>query len=230
MGSVLLVAMVVGCAAQSQTTAGEGEHYDAAKAVAAEDLMVMEPGKATYLRTHKGKEKRVTFELAKVDAQTWTWAAEDFRVTTLSIDDDGGIRIKSDIEFDEDADARYAPPLPMLPAKLEPDKPVTAESKMTVYDANGKKIKAKGTCRVTIELLGKRSVDTPIGPIECYVIRTTRKIDLDLANVEVVIHNAYAPALGKGKGSGLVRQAFERHTKALGLLGGKTAEELVLTE
>ncbi len=218
-----LAMLLAGCATGPREGAAPSEGYAATDAVAAADLLPLEAGKATYVRKRDGKESRVTFTLAQAD-KGWQWEAEDVRSTTLVGGGKDGIAIARDIEFDEDADVRYDPPIPMLPARLEQGKAVTAKSRMTVYDASGKSTRAKGNCSVRIDLLGKRSIDTPAGAIDCYIVRTRREIRLDLASVDVVIHSAYAPD------KGLVHQAVERHTKALGLFGGKSSDELVLAK
>jgi hypothetical protein len=223
MYALWLPTLLLSACTATQRPNADGGDYTPADTVAAKDLLALEPGKATYERTVNGRSSRVTVELTEGKDKTWTSQTEKVRTTTLVVDD-GAIAVVRDIERDDDADVRYEPAILMLPAKLEQGKPVTAEAKMTVHDGDGDGIKARGTCRVKIELLGMRSVTTPAGEFECHVIRTTRTIRLDLAHVDVVIHAAYSPE------HGLVRERIERHTKALGLFGGKSSEEMVLIE
>lgn len=214
----MLGVALAGCATPQAATQSQRD-LRPGDAVRAEELFTLESRQVRFERSVGGRTQEVTFEMSPHDAG-WIWAAEDLRAVQLLPDEDGDIAIAREFEPGEDSDVRYDPALLMLPATLEPNQPATAESRMTVLNAKGDATRAKGTCHVTVELLGRREVEAPAGRFDCVVLRTTRRIKLDLAEVEVEIHSAYAP------GTGLIRQTIDRRTRALGLFGGTTREQL----
>jgi hypothetical protein len=114
----------------------------------------------------------------------WRRRTPDGRIEHIGQAKDGAwvIHATEDLKFA--ATTVYDPPFPLLPAKLEPGKSVTTESKMTVHDRNNPKvIKDRGTCTRTLTAQSIQMVTTRAGQFECYRIASSITAKLGLADV-----------------------------------------------
>lgn len=220
------IALATGCAAPTRTPDQPPPAADtsAELTVDAADLLPLTPRSRTFIHRSGGDESRWTFTLEPVDDTTFAWTALEQRRTLLRRGDEGGIVIPEETEWADNSHVQYDPPIPLLPPTLRTGEPVEAEAAMTVLDRASGNRRAAGNVTVSIELLGERQVQTPAGPFDALVIRSQRRIRLDLASVDVTIDAAYAPGIG------MVRQTIERRTRALGLFGGTKTETLELAE
>ena len=165
------------------------------------------------------KPRTVPYRIRPQDSH-WLSELPGVRETVFEVRD-GTQYVLSEREFSESVATAYAPPLLLLPAHLEMDKPVTGESHVTVTTLDGKP-RDSGQVRYTIRLLGRQQLQTPSGSVEVYVIQADRHMKLKLAEANVQIISQYEP------GKGLVGQKVHRQTRVLGLLPGRKDEQLTI--
>jgi DUF3108-like len=164
------------------------------------------------------------FQLEPAEGGRWRWQFPGDHEVHLTKDADGSLLIAADVDFTQAAHVDYDPPLRRLPATLKPGEAYEGESKMVVkHTANGA-VRDQGTCAYKVELIESRAVDTPAGRFDAAIVRMTRSIKLNLAQVEVTIVTAYAP------GVGVVAEYVDRNTKALGLFTIQSREKLLLSK
>jgi hypothetical protein len=173
-------------------------------------------------RVTLGPRKGQTLTAALTDQGDgrWRYELENTREVFLIRNDADGTLVTRETDQEEKVEVLYEPALQMLPPEMTPGVPVTNEVKMTVRNLADGKVRDQGTCELTCEYIGTRVVSSLNGDVEAHVIRTTRRIKLNLAQVEVKIENAYLPDVGT------IVERFWRDTRALGLFSVKTSEEL----
>jgi len=188
------------------------------------DTLLRAPGDRAALRFTRGPHQDETVEMTvSAEDEGWSRTLEGLRTTHFAQDDEG-LRVRGEDDFEQKVRVTYQPPLLVLPPTLESASKAQAESRMTVTDLEGKNVRDKGHCRVEIELLGRQRVATPAGFFDAVIIRTTRTIDLGLADAEVVITAGYVPERG------LVAEHIARTTRPLGLFTSKREDEMRLAE
>lgn len=126
----------------------------------------------------------------------WRISLEGIRVTYLQQAADGAIQITREDEHSEGVWVTYDPPIVLLPARVAMDSPIEQRTHMTVYSLADGSLRDQGWCTYQVELRGRRTVNTPMGLKEVYVMRTARQIELGLADVQVVSETAYVPGVG----------------------------------
>ncbi len=157
------------------------------------------------------KPKEVAFDVRwSTDESVWNQMTETLGESIYRIGPNGSIRLVADNDSAEEVEVRYDPPMHARPPQTTLGSRASAKSTMTVYNLDGS-VRDKGTCEYTVESLGTRKVETPAGMFDTVVVRTTRKIDLKLATVQVVIDTAIAP------GVGMVAENVRQNIRALGL-------------
>lgn len=223
-GFVLLM-LVSGCATTGDTTAappastGNLELRQEAKPIAGLKLNPLKArsGAVTYVEgDRKGKTAATT--LAQGEGVTWKDVTQD--IHTMVMKDDGGkLVMLSEEDVAENVAITYEPPFVLLPEKVAMGEKVTGETLMTVNHLKTGSKRDSGPCRYVVELLGMQTIQTPAGTFEAYVFKTTREIDLSLANVTVTIHTAHVPEVG------IVMTRVEQKTKAIGIFTMNKKEE-----
>lgn len=166
--------------------------------------------------SRKGKTARMVTKAAEGEA--WEQTVESIRTMFLQ-QTDGQIVLPSEKDVDENVAITYDPPLVLLPAKVTAGHKHEGKSIMTVNNLKTGKERDKGPCHYSVELLGMQSIATPAGPIDAYLFRTVREIDLSLAKVKVTIHTAHAPERG------IIMTRVEQNTRAIGLFSMSKKEE-----
>lgn len=131
------------------------------------------------------------------------------RIEHLGFDEDGAILAGAVEDLEHEALTRYDPPLPMLPAGIEPGEPMTSRADLTVLDrSNPDRQKDRGSCERTITYEADQSVITPAGRFDCLRIRSEYEADLTLATVTQTSVAWYAPRVG------MVAERYREQVKA----------------
>jgi len=162
---------------------------------------------------------------AKVEpdgSHRWKYTLEATRVVWVERNPGGGMSVPREQDSAEGVDIAYKPALVLLPPSLTINEPFTQTCEMIVTNLKDGAPRDRGTCTITVKLVGQRKVMTPAGEFECAIVESTRVIDLHLAKVDVAVRTAYAPKLGT------VAEGLAQTTRALGIIGSTTEEEIRL--
>lgn len=154
------------------------------------------------------------------DHNHWRLRLETLRDTYLQQAADGAIQITREDEYKEGVWVAYDPPLILLPARLAMGKPTQQRTRMAVHNLTDGLLRDQGWCTYQVQLLGCKTVDTPDGRQDGYVLQTRRQIELQLAEVQVVSEAVYVP------GVGWMREKIDRITKPMRLFEVRQSESL----
>jgi hypothetical protein len=175
-------------------------------------LMPAEPRQAVFQHI-AGQAEPTTVPLTIEKTLSGTWQATFTGMSTQVFRrlDDGTIHLEQDIDNEQNARVSYDPPIVWLPGTLRPDTTHEGTTTMTVTNLADGSHRDTGPCTYTVQLVGRQHVPTPVGWFDAVLVRMTRKIDLNLADVNVTIDIAYVPRVG------MVAQTVEQKIRALGL-------------
>lgn len=168
--------------------------------------------------------ERTVLQVIPAGKDGWTLRDPKGTTTHVYLNADGDVLATSEEDVEENVIVEYEPALRLLPATLVQGQPVTDSSHMFVYNRKTKKLRDQGTIDVEIELMGRQHMQTPAGEMAVNVVRTTRRIRLNLAEATVTTYAAYAP------GRGLVAERVEQNTKAIGIFSGTKTSEIRLSK
>lgn len=169
----------------------------------------------------KESPKRFTSTFKRLKDQTWSLNVEDLREIQFRASN-GRVMVTRDVDVKENVRVDYDPPLEFLKPSLAKNQPINGESTMIVRNRKTGSIRDQGTCVYQVTLVGKKQIDTELGKLDVQHIRMTRKIKLNLAQVDITIDQLRHATFG------LIRSYTVRQTKALGLFGSTTTEDMVL--
>jgi len=213
-----IAAGLTACAGQTKPTGGAAMDFHPAGAVTATQLLPPQSREATFAWTDgpaQGQTCGLQFEPS--DAGAFIATLEDQNVSRLE-QMGGAWLLTGEDDLDEQVTITYDPPLLVLPAEMKVGEPFATECNMTVRNLDSGAPRDRGTCAVEIELLGRRTIDVAGVAAEVFVVRSTRRLDLKLADVTVTITTSYQPQVG------VVAEHVHRHVKAIGLFE-RTVEE-----
>ena len=152
----------------------------------------------------------------------WRINLKDTRAIYLQQTAHGAIQVTREDEHNEGVWVTYDPPMVLLPARVAMDSPIEHRTRMAVHNRTNGSLRDQGWCTYQVELLGRKTANTPMGLKEVYVMRTTRQIDLKLAEVQVVSETTYLP------GVGWLSERVDRITKPMRLFEVHQTESLEL--
>ncbi|MBI1369276.1 MAG: hypothetical protein GC162_11570 [Planctomycetes bacterium] len=119
------------------------------------------------------------------------------RVEHLGRADDGSIVLGAVEDKPHNALTIYDPPMPLLPAGLEPGKSMQFTSKMTIVGLDHPdQQRDRGTATRTITHIADQTVITPSGSVRTRKIKSEEDAKLGLASVHVEDVHWYAPKRG----------------------------------
>lgn len=221
--ALVLPLAMIGCTAPPSATPMPGVNATQPNAkpiqpIAATKLFPLSPRQGAFAVRENGKPPRtVPFQLQK-HGDYWILSDPQNR-TYLRQADNGDLVIFREDDARQQVRIDYDPAIVMLPARITPTSRPHGQVKMIVHNLSNGKVRDQGTCDYTIAPIGQVRVKTPAGVYETYHLRTTRKINLHLANAEVTLDTSYAPGVGQ------VAQVVKQHTQALGLFGSDSTQQ-----
>lgn len=134
----------------------------------------------------------------------------------------GDLVVMRETDLRENVRIEYQPGVVLLPAELAAGVTRQGEAHMTVYNLGTDQQREQGTCKYQIDVIGLQQVETAASPVDAWLVRTQRDMDLSLADAHVTLETAYAPQLG---------QVYERahiRTVALGLFANEQSYTMKL--
>ncbi len=188
--------------------------------VAAIDIYPLQAAKQTHHYVDGRRKGQIfTWRFERGTDNTWNDVDEGMHTMVIR-EKDGAILVVREEDSDEKVRIEYDPPLELLPAKLEVGKPRETKCRMSVYDLATGNLREEGDCVHVVEYLGRQKRRIAAGEVDACRTRAVRRMQLKLAQVEVVIEVAAVPGQGK------IWSRIERDTRALGLFSVKSAEEM----
>ena len=131
------------------------------------------------------------------------------RIEHIGLGKEGSLIVGAVEDLEHEALTRYDPALPLIPADLKQDEPMTSKAKLTVLDRNNPdQERDSGSCEQTITYEADQRVITPAGQFDCLRLRTEYKAELTLATVNQTSRDWYAPRVG------LVAKEHEERVRA----------------
>lgn len=140
----------------------------------------------------------------------WNYQRLGQRVEFLTVADDGSITMDGLENIERDVTVKLVPAVAVLPARLEPDRPIRREVRMTVYDRqNPSRVKSSGDAVITLCYDADQTLNTPAGKFECRRIRLTWDADFGFGSTSSTTTCYYADDVG------LIAENYDAHTTIL---------------
>lgn len=222
-GLALLMAVaatVAGCVAAPPPVAGPGG-FTPVPTTAMADLFPLSARMAHFQITRGyNTGQRVDWSLT-ADGEGWLQTLESINRVHYRTGDDGALLIVREDDFREKVQVTYDPPV-RLPSSLTMGQTVQGQCKVTIRKVADGSVRESGTMTYQVDLLGRRTIDTPAGPLAVVTVRMKRQIRLHMASVTVEIVDDY------GMGRGPVAQRTAQTVRALGLGGSPQTFEVRL--
>jgi hypothetical protein len=139
----------------------------------------------------------------------------DRRIEHLGYDAKGSLVLGAVEDLDHAAYTVYDPPLPLIPADMQPNSPMKFTCNMIVTDLKKPSVeKDRGSCVVTITADTLQPVTSPAGRYKCVRITSDYTAKLKLANIVTHTESWYAEDIG------LIAEKSDETIKALFLSFG----------
>ncbi|MEX0775179.1 MAG: hypothetical protein WD042_05635 [Phycisphaeraceae bacterium] len=209
---MLMAALLAGCAGPAPMHEGALGHPDVVEALPAggDDGPLFSLVSATgIVRYVEGRDAGKDYEFQVARGQVgWTIRVQD-KCVTYFVPSPQGLLIAREDDIKENVRVDYEPALLALPTGLSADKPYEGRAKVRIVNLTTGVQREEGDVTYRVELLGVQEVKTPAGTFRATLLRTTRHMDLALADVKVVITTAFDSELGE------VAERVEQTTTAL---------------
>jgi len=162
---------------------------------------LLQPHAATCTFVDAGDENAAPVTVTRAATERyraeWETAFADEHTEYWIVQDDGAIAVTAIVDHAQHAISAFDPPLLLMPATLEAETEVVAQSSMRVLDSrNLRKVRESGTARRTITWTGDALVPTPAGAQRAHVLRIQFDADLRLATATDVTTLYVAPEFG----------------------------------
>lgn len=169
----------------------------------------------------EGKGSSYTFTRTFKDKH-WVVDRKGHYIGYYHIDAKGQVVLDREDDLEEGVRVDYTPGIVVLPGKLT-DKPPYPKGtvKMKVSYLKSGKERTQGSCSYTIDSIKKVNLKTPAGTFETYLVRSSRKLNLSLAKVHLVIVQGYSPD------KGLVLEEVWQKMRAVGIFGSDSHSRIV---
>ena len=193
-------------------------------AVAARFLTHLGPRQGKVRITRKGQPAYTASFTVNPHQDGWRFSIETMHTAYLRQNADGALDTLLEEDHEEQVVVTYEPPFVMLPASLAVGEPARFECRMDITDLRSGAPRDRGRCTYIVELLGRRNLATPNGPVASYVVRTTRDITLRMAKARIVTEATFVP------GRGLVREHIHQTVLPLGLFRIEKEHDIQMIE
>jgi len=152
----------------------------------------------------------------------WQIDLQTVRATRLAFDDEGALVIVRETDMPNAVIIDYDPSIVLLPANVAMGQVIQSKSQVTVRNLVDGKLRDAGWCHYRWELLGIQTIATPTGPVDAYIIRTDRTLELRWAQAKVTTLAAYQ------LGMGWIGESIDTITRPLRMFQTQEHEEIWL--
>jgi hypothetical protein len=170
-------------------------------------LVPLDPGQRRYLVVVGDEQGQTVTERLSVEKNDtcapYRVRRPRPRIERLAVNEAGDIVLEAIVDLDHDVLVRFDPPLPRVPARLEPGFTRTTKSRATVRPrSDPETIKHRGDVTETLSYEGRMRIRTPAGPFDTVHLHSHMTTHFSVASVSVVNDRYLAP------GTGLVAEGF----------------------
>lgn len=195
------------------------------------DLESLEPMRALELfplRAQTGVYERKSgdrsgreyeYELRR-EGEDWVFEVEGRHRIYLRQQEDGGIGLYRYEDLRKDVQVEATPAMLMLPGEID-DQVHEGLVQLTVHGLFGRRT-MHGEGYYRLRVAGTRSVQTPEGEREAYIIEQEQQVRMPLARAQVQIETAYVAGMGR-----VVDRLVHEH-RVIGLFGSNSQESYQL--
>lgn len=175
---------------------------------------------------HKGETMLRTQERLSEGQWRQIWsvegAEEPLEEQTLSLDDDGAVRLGPIVKHDRGLSVVMDPTPIVMPQVLRGEDPVETSFDMRLpLLSNPDQLRAQGTGTLTMELAGRQRVWTPRGSVDAWLIREVFTTDLNVSSSRRETERWYEPE------KGLVLERWRETVRAFGLVIERSSRTIV---
>ena len=140
----------------------------------------------------------------------WQYERLGQRIEFLTVAADGSVVLDRLENIERGVIVKLNPPVAVLPARLEPNRPVRHDVRMTVYDrGNPSQVKSSGKAVITVRYDADQTLSTPAGRFDCHRIRLTWDADFGFGTTASTTTCYYA------EGVGLIAEDYDAQTTIL---------------
>ncbi len=141
---------------------------------------------------------------------TWRHNRLGKQIEYLKRDEQGNLFMTRIDDLQNDAIVTFADSLLVLPAVMTPNRPVTSETTVTIYEANdGKTVKAKGSFALNVTYNAVEELTLPAGKFKCHRLVVSSQADLGLGSLTGRSVMYFAP------NAGLVAESYDEVVRIL---------------
>jgi len=186
-----------------------------------------EPGRKVYLVTagaFEGQRLARTVEAHPEADALWIVRLEKHNRLVCRRTEEGGLTLVEDLDFQRDKRTRFDPGLWVLPPEMAIGQTFHRRGRTRVFNPDSGLELADGTYDQTIQLVGRRTVETPAGRFDGFHVRSASKVNTALANVTVTVDTVFVPEVGP------VYEDVKMRIVTLGLFTSESRREMKLAQ
>ena len=131
---------------------------------------------------------RFTFE---PQGNRWVLTKEGLTRHELVYDELGNVLIVREVNFRVNREIVYDPPIMLLSAALDTNRPVTGTSQVTIRELGLGGITYQGTCTWEMLFAGTHLIHTVAGDMESYFVRLSHHLSLPMTHVALTVDFGY---------------------------------------
>lgn len=144
------------------------------------------------------------------DSDSWNYARLGQRIEKLEAGEDGSLMLRELDNIEKGVIIRFNPPVMVVPARLEPGKPVTTTARMTILErADPTNVRSSGKMKVTVVYDATQTLNTPAGRFDCHRVRLNWDADFGFGSTHSAITCYYNEKVG------LVAEDYQSRTTIL---------------
>jgi hypothetical protein len=164
-------------------------------------LMPLDPGRRRYLVVSGDGQGQTVAERLWIEEDDtcvpYRLQRPRRRIERLAVNEAGDILLEAIVDLDHDVLVCFDPPLPRVPARLEPGFERTTNSQATVRPrSDPKTIQHRGDVTETLRYAGRERIRTPAGPFDAVHLHTHMTAHFSVATVSVANDRYLVPGVG----------------------------------
>ena len=224
-GLFLIFALSFSKAAGAQPNQTSADGRKAAEEIPAENLISLDPRKATFkIVQGEGEGKLVPMTLkASTKEGEWSLAFENLYRLLIFRAPDGAVQVHSMELMERNERVEFQPAFVLIPARIKAGQRTRRSGRVQVYDIEAGNQAYSGSYTEIIKELSRSDFNTPTGTIDGYLLEYEFEIRLDYADIRIDLANGWS------KDQRLIFWRSKRTVSKLGLFGETTQRSMAVT-